>query len=190
MLSNMDQQSDDTHTSETVNEAEEPMLTEASSRKRAASPSESETDESRKKQRGQEIEAVPSTSDGERSVNNSGTSPELLLESPRLGKNTTPRTSTPTPSTSPNNTASPSKKRFRFKVLATELPKCIKGSDITRNLFSEINPKFKLRLQSEDSKQEKQLIQMLKQNRLDIRPDDFLLVTKSKFNKLRNITYT
>ena len=192
MLSNMDQQSDDTHTSETASVAEEQMETEASSRKRAASPNESETVETRKKQRGQETQAAPSTSDGERSVNNSGTSPELLIESPRLGKSPTPRTSTPppSPSTSPNNTASPSKKRFRFKVFATELPKCVKGSDITRNLFSEINPKFKLRLQSEDSKQEKQLIQMLKQNRLDIRPDDFLLVTKSKFNKLRNITYT
>ena len=88
-------------------------------------------------------------------------------------------------------TAPKRSKQSGLKVIMTELPnKNIRGSDVANQVFlNEHSPDMKLMLNRTDFKKEREIIQLLRQNRIQLDNSDIKLVSKNEYKKYKNIHY-
>ena len=152
-------------------------------KRRATSPEESaESNEPRnKKNKGREDHSGSSTSIHNESIeSNSDSIPGKSDEAERSER-------TSTPIRSPVSAASP--KEHKFKILVTQRPKSIKGSDVAKQVLGDVNPRYKLQLQPQAPHKENKIIELLKKDKIKITPDDVQVVTKEVFNRLKPISY-
>ena len=151
--------------------------------KRAASPEEPS------------VSKEPRTKKNRRRVDHSGSSTSIHNESIESNSDSIPGKSdeeerserTSTPIRSPVSAASP--KEHKFKILVTERPKSIKGSDVAKQVLGDVNPRYKLQLQPQAPHKENKIIELLKKDKIKITPDDVQVVTKEVFNRLKPISY-
>ena len=152
-------------------------------KRRATSPEESaESNEPRnKKNKGREDHSGSSTSIHNESIeSNSDSIPGKSDEAERSER-------TSTPIRSPVSAASP--KEHKFKILVTQRPKSIKGSDVAKQIRGDVNPRYKLQLQPQAPHKENKIIELLRKDIIKITPDDVQVVTKEVFNRLKPISY-
>ena len=188
MLSTKDQQPEEHNATSEANTLEpatqKPSTQESNPRKRAVSPEvlSLQAEPLIKKKRGEKkLPALPDSS-----LSSTGQSEEensvIEMEGNGKTRSPTPRASTPT--------KSPAPKKISFKVLATELPKTLTGSEVFQQIFGNTNPRYKLVMERpEDIKEEKHFLQLLKQNRFKIKPDDILRLSPKTFKKRKPLSY-
>ena len=184
MLSNTEQQTEEVNREEEANVAELGEQQQLNPRKRANSPEDSASfnEPKKKKNRGRK------NSSNHSSTSNQDDSTESVYDSVSEKAGGSPQRAS-TPVQSPVVAAPSPNEQYNFKVIVTQAPKNLKGSDVVTEIFGDINPRYKLLLQSEDIREEQKIIQLLKHNRLKITSEDIQLVSKKQFKNFKPLSY-